>query len=210
MQGGMKACPRCGTVNDAGNETCETCDYNFKTGEGASSPPPIIAEGEVPRIEIDDSSIKGGTSAASGRRVIGFVVAAVALLIVGIAGYVVFAVSDSINEVTAPFEIELPNGGTIEIPTNFDSGITFTKATCTEELQDGLTLLLRRQAANKSLNEAFTDLTRLGVGSFEYRTLIELYSDFDTQVELSTGSPKKAVAMARRNAAAACSEHYAD
>jgi hypothetical protein len=71
-----------------------------------------------------------------------------------------------------------------------------------------LTTLLKRQAANKPLNSVFTDLTRLGVGSFEYRTMIELFSDFETQSELATGSQKKAVAMARRDAAAACRQHY--
>ena len=220
MQGGMKACPRCGTVNDSANETCESCDYNFTTGDGGSTPPRIIAEGEgstpprifaegeVPRIEIDDSSIKGGTNLAAGRRVIAVVVAAVFVLIAGIGVYVAVAVKDTVDQVRTPFEIDLPDGGTIVIPTNFGNERTFTRESCTSELQRGLTDLLRTQARNEPLNDLFLQLTDLGVGSFEYRTLIQIYSDFDIQTELATGSKQKAITTARDDAAEACRRHY--
>lgn len=207
MQGGMRACPQCGAVNDSATETCQECDFNFSTGQPDGGPPPILAKGDVPRIVVDESNIKRAV-ARGPRRVIGIAVSIVVLIILGTIGYVVFAVKDSVDQTTDPFEFELPEGGTIEIPTDFGSSRTFTRSSCTIELQDALTQLLRRQAANEPLTGIFSDLTSWGVGSFEYGTLIKLYGDFETQNELASGRVRKSITMARRNATRACDARY--
>jgi hypothetical protein len=209
VQGGMRACPQCGNVADLATTRCGSCGYNFSTGEAGEDPPRILAEGGVPRIVVDDSNIRthppGG---GSGGKVAGIAIALVAFLILGIAGFVAIAVRNTAEGVTESFEVDIPDGGKIEIPVEFDDGQTFTRRSCTNALQDAVAKLLRRQAAGRSVAGILTDLTALGVRSFEYRTLVKLYSDLETQSELTSGSVKEAVALARRGAARACSRHY--
>lgn len=200
----MKACPQCGHVNDTANETCQFCGYNFTTGAAGT---------KIPRILADEGNIKGSSpSMASRGGGVGIAVAILAVLIAAGGGLLVvnFAAEDqgSLESFDEPFEIDLPDGGNIEIPTEFDDDPKFTRATCTQKVGDAVEKLLRWQAKSKPINDLFAKYTSFGAASFEYKTLVKFYADFDTQMELSTGSLSEATAMARANVKKACADHY--
>lgn len=207
MQGGLKSCPQCGNVNDSGNETCKTCGYNFATGEVQQGRAPILAEEEIPRIIADPSNIKRSPEARA-RRIVTVIGLLIGLGVVGFVGFIFLTVNETVRSATDGFEIDLPNGGNIEIPTDLDEGRTFTKASCTRAVSDGVAALLRRQSKGESTTDLFTKYAGWGIASFEYETLIEVFFDFETQSELNTGSTKKAIRVARKNAAQACARHY--
>lgn len=201
----MKACPQCGHVNDTAVQTCDMCGYNFTTGAAGT---------KIPRILADESNIKrtGPSAGGSGGKAVGIAIAVVALLIAGAGGLLAvnFASEDqgSFESFEDSFEIDIPNAGKIEIPTDFDDGPTFTKASCTAKVGDAVAKLLTWQAKSKPINDLFARYTRFGPASFEYKTLVKFYADFDAQLELANGNREEAIALARKNVAKACAEHY--
>jgi hypothetical protein len=200
LLGGLKACPQCGNVNDSSATKCSQCDYNFTTGK---------EDTEIPRVIADEDNIIRKSPGASGGRAVSIAVTIAVLIVAGIVGFVIWGVQDDIEGAFEdPFQIDIPNGPTIEIPTVFDDGRTFTRASCTREVGNALERLLKAQSKGESVGAIFTDLTQLGAGSFEYRAVIRLYSDIDVQSELATGRRATAVGIAKQRARSECREEY--
>lgn len=203
----MKACPECGNVSDSGAPMCDSCGYNFETGQSAERT--RIDPTKVPRVLADETQPVSRRSSGRGA---GATVALVAVVIAASAGFVILRVANSVDSARDRIddiqfdELEVPG---FEPPdSDLFEGPEFTRASCTREVGSALERLLRAQAKGKPLNDFFNNFTRFGIASFEYKTTLAVYSDQQVQGKLISEKVDKAVRTARSKVKKACRSEY--
>jgi hypothetical protein len=171
---GERLCPSCARFGPDSDPICRHCGYNFESGAPSSwSGAPILA---------DQPESPPTPGAQPRRRVRGRFIAFV-LLVAVIGAFIgpVLAVFESATELIEDFpggiDVDVPDITIPDISTKGPEGGSF------EKCKKGITGYMRQMFANdgsgnRPLNELFIEASvKLGPSSFEYRTLVKVFSD---------------------------------
>lgn len=207
---GQRLCPSCARFGPESAQACKHCGYNFESGSNPSwQGAPILAD--APERDAASSV----PTAATRRHWPGRAIAAVILIVV-VAAFVgpILTLFDSatelIQDLPGQIDVDVPD---ISIPDiNTDVGPFGGDAGSYDKCHDRITKYIRRMLANdgsgsRPLNELFIQASvKLGAGSFEYRTLVSVFSQ-NQGTAISQGT-RAGVRGAERDAKKACRQHY--
>jgi hypothetical protein len=209
---GERLCPSCARFGPQSDPVCRHCGYNFDTGAGPSwRGAPILAD------QPETRTAPGTPQPAARRRWVGRAVTAVILIAV-VSTFVgpIFSLFESakelIKDVPGQIDVDVPE---ITIPgINGDNGPFGGDAGSAAKCKSGIVrymqkLLAKDGTGSRPLNELFIEASvKLGAGSFEYRTLVSVFSS--NQGKALAEGTRAGLRGAKRDTNRACNKHYED
>ena len=205
---GQRLCPSCARFGPESATTCRHCGYNFETG----APP---SWGGTPILADQPESAPPTFPQPQTRRrwPARLLVIGVLMAIIGASFLPVLSLFDSatqlIEDIPGEIDVDIPDVTIPEIdvddPFGEDAG---SYGKCRARILRHMRKLLANDGnGSRPLNELFIEASeQLGVGTFEYRTMVSVFSD-NQGTALIEGT-KPALRGAERDTARACRAHY--
>jgi hypothetical protein len=206
---GQRLCPSCARYGPDDEPICRHCGYNFDTGvTGSSTGAPILAD--RPEAQPAPTMEQPRGRSWAGRVLALAIVAAVVAAVIGPVVAIFESATDVIQDFSGQFDVEAPDIEVPDITTGPD--LFSTDAGSSEKCKKRLTRHLGKLLANdgsgsRPLSELFIAASvALGPSSFEYRTLVQIFSS-NQGLAISNGT-RAALRRAERDISRACNRHY--